>query len=270
MSEKSEISSLKRRRAYVKGLITQDINKIKSLTDEQLNKPLLDEFINKINSNLSTVEIFDASIGEETEESDLDAFLESTRDYHFNIVKSLSELKVKCNSLFCEDNTPPPLPEVPTKVFKLPLPPIQIAPFENNANNPFAYFNFKKSFNNALAGMPNLTDSQKFIYLKGYLLGEALNMVENLPVNDESFDLAFEQLDFNFLDTDNIIDKVLSEILHYSEAKSLSEVEVLVRSLANKITDLKGLHVNLLEEESAALLLLSKIVNGKLPRFFLY
>ena len=242
----TETSTLVRRRAYVKGLITQDINKINSLGDDQLNKPLLDEFINKIRSNLVTVEQFDTSIGEETEISELDAFLVSTRDYHFEIQKSLAELQLKHDRLF-SDNRLQLQSEVSSKLVKLPLPPIQITPFENNVNNPFAYFNFKKSFTNALAGMPNLTKPQKFVYLKGYLLGEALSVVENLPVTDEGYDLAFEQLDFNFLDTDNIIDKVLSEILHHSEAKSLNEVEPLIRSLANKIMDLKGLKVNLLE-----------------------
>ena len=63
----------------------------------------------------------------------------------------------------------PSSPAVNSKVVKLPLPPIQISSFENNLNNPFEYFNFKKAFCNALAGMPNLTDAQRFIYLKGYL-----------------------------------------------------------------------------------------------------
>ena len=259
-------TALVRRRGYVKGLITQDLNRIRALDDEQLNKPLLVEFIRKIRDNLSTVESFDASLGELTEESELDAFLVSSRNYHFEILQSIAELQLKCDRLFSDSK---PSPDVSTKLVKLPLPPIQISPFESNAGNPFAYFNFKKSFFNALAGMPNLTAPQKFIYLKGYLLGEALCVVENIPVTDEGYDLALEQLDFNFLDTENIIDKVLSEILHYNEAKSLSEVESLVRSLSNKIMDLKGLGVDLLENESAALLLLSKIVNEKLPRFFL-
>ena len=262
----SETKKLVRRRAYVKGLITCDINKIKSLSDDQLNKHLLDEFIHKIDANLVIVEEFDASICETASDAELDSFLQTSRDYHFDVQKSLSEFRLKLENLVGDKKTPQ---DVPSKIVKLPLPPIQISPFENNATNPFAYFNFKKSFNNALAGMPNLTKAQKFVYLKGYLLGEALNVVENITVNNEGFDLAFEQLDFNFLDVDNIIDKVLSEILQVAEAKSLNEVESLVRTLNNKFIDLKGLSVNLLEDNSAALLLTSKIVNGKLPRSFL-
>ena len=51
------------------------------------------------------------------------------------------------------------------------------------------------------------------------------------------------------------------------EVKLLLDVEPLI-TLNNKIQDLKGLNVNLIEEGSASLFLLSKIVNKKLPRQF--
>ena len=261
-----EIKKFKKRRAYLKGLITLDIKKINSLTDDQLNCHLLKEFIDKIDSNLVQVEEFDASICEIADEEDLDHILQEARDYHYDTQKTLCEFKVKYDCLFSDKRIPQ---NIPSKFVKLPLPPIQIQQFEDNSSNPFAYFNFKKAFLNALAGMPNLTDAQKFIYLKGYLLGTALSVVENITVNDEGFDLALKQLDLNFLDIDNIIDKVLGEILNTSEVKSLSEVESLVRSLNNKFIDLQGLGVNLIEVDSAALLLISKFVNRKLPRNFL-
>ena len=140
-----ESSNLIRRRAYVKGLITHDINKIKGLTDEELSKHLLSDFIQKINSNLLLVEDFDISLGEEIKDEELEAFVASNRDYHFEIQKTLSEFKLKFDRLFSENN----IPEKPSKLVKLPLPPIQINPFENNASNPFACFNFKNAFLNA-------------------------------------------------------------------------------------------------------------------------
>ena len=73
------------------------------------------------------------------------------------------------------------------KTVKLPLPPITLESFENNSSNPFAYFTFKKTFLNALAGIPNLTNAQKLIYLKNFVKGEALNTIENITVNDEGF-----------------------------------------------------------------------------------
>ena len=262
----SETKKLVKRRAYVKGLITQDIKKITSVEDEQLNKPLLEELIHKIDVNLVIVEEFDASISEIAMDAELDSIIETARDYHFEVQKTLAKLRLKLDSLFGTERA---TPVIYSKTVDLPLPPIQISPFQNNASNPFAYFNFKKAFNNALAGMPNLTNAQKFVYLKGYLLGEALSVVENILVNDAGFELAFEQLDFNFLDVNNIIDKVLTEILHMNEAKSRNAEKSLVKFLNNKFIDLKGLKVDLLEANSAALLLISKIVNGKLPRSLL-
>ena len=120
--------------------------------------------------------------------------------------------------------------------------------------------------------MPNLTEAQKFIHLKGYLQGGALNLVENIPVTDSGYSSAFKQLGFNFLDVENIIDKVLDKILVKGEVKLLLDVEPLIRTLNIKIQDLRGLNVNLIEEGSVSLffffLLLSKIVNKKLNRVF--
>ena len=63
------------------------------------------------------------------------------------------------------------------KTVKLLLPPITLESFEINSSHPFAYFTFKKIFLNALAGIPNLTNAQKLIYLKNFVKGEALNTI---------------------------------------------------------------------------------------------
>ena len=81
---------------------------------------------------------------------------------------------------------------------------------------------------NALAGFPNLTNAQKLIYLKNFVKGEALNTTENITVNDEEFKTAFDLLDFNFLNKEEIRDRTLEAILSLSEAKSLKEVEFLL------------------------------------------
>ena len=89
-----------------------------------------------------------------------------------------------------------------TGTVKLPLPPISLESFENNSSDPFAYFTFKKTFLNTLAGIPNSTNAQKLIYLKNFVKDEALNTTESIAVNDEGFKTAFDLLDFNFLNTE--------------------------------------------------------------------
>ena len=122
---------------------------------------------------------------------------------------------------------------------------------------------------NALAGIPNLTNAQKLIYLKNFVEGEALNTTENVTVNDEGFGTAFDLLDFNFLNKEEIRDRTLEAILSLSEAKSLKQVESLIRAVNSKLHDLKSLNLDLLESNSAGLVLVSKIICNKLPRHFL-
>ena len=117
--------------------------------------------------------------------------------------------------------------------------------------------------------MPNLTNAERFIYLKDYLKGDALKLVENITVNEEGYELAFNQLDFHYLDKENVIDKTLDEILNLAEVRQLKEVESFIRLVHNMVHDLKGLNVDLLEENCSGLMLFSKIVNRKLPRHFL-
>ena len=155
------------------------------------------------------------------------------------------------------------------KTVKLPLPPITLGSFENNSSDPFAYFTFKKTFLNALVGIPNLTNAQKLIHLKNFVKGEALNTIENITVNDAGFETAFDLLDFSFLNKEEIRDRTLEAILSLSDAKSLKEVESLIRAVNSKLHDLKSLNLDLLESNSAGLVLVSKIICNKLPRLFL-
>ena len=152
---------------------------------------------------------------------------------------------------------------------KFPLPPITLESFENNSGDPFSYFTLMKTFLNALAGIPNLTNAQKLIYLKNFMKGEALNTIESITVNDEGFKTAFDLLDFNFLNKEEIRDRTLDTILSLSEAKSLKEVETLIRTVNSKLHDLLSLNLDLLEINPGGHVLVSKIVCNKLIRHFL-
>ena len=261
MSE--SIKRLVSKRAFKKGQITQDIKDLEALDDADLSVHLLDQYIKTIEDRLSAIEDFDSEICTDTSDSELTVVVASSRAYHMTINLKLSEYKAIRESLMAKKSPNPSGSATPGKIVKLPLPPIQIQTFENNSENPFSYYTFKKSFKNAIAGMPNLTDTQKLIYLKGYLTGEALNIVEN------SFDQAVKLLDLNFLDKELIIDKTLNAILSAPEVGQVKEVESFIRLIINKVHGLKGVGVIMTKENSSGFLLLSKIINLKLPRQFL-
>ena len=267
MSE--NIKRLVSRRAYKKGQITQDLKALEALDEAQLNCHLLDQYIKTIEDSLSVIEGYDMEICTDMSDSEIEEVVASSRVYHMDINLKLSRYKALREGLVAKKSPDPSGTVTPGKIVKLPLPPIQIQTFENNSENPFSYFTFKKSFKNAIAGMPNLTGAQKLIYLKGYLTGEALNLIENIPVEDGKFDEAIDLLDQNFLDKDLIIDKTLSSILSAPEVSQVKEVESFIRLIINKVHDLKGVGVDLTRKNTSGLLLLSKIINLKLPRQFL-
>ena len=70
--------------------------------------------------------------------------------------------------------------------------------------------------------------------------GEALNTIESITVNDEGFKTAFDLLDFNFMNKEETRERTLDTILSLSEAKSLKEVETLIRTVNSKLHDLQS------------------------------
>lgn len=241
MSE--NIKRLVSRRAFKTGQVTQDLKALEALEDADLNFHLLDRYIKTIEDCLSAIEEFDSEICVDMSEAELTGVVASSRAYHMSINLKLPKYKAKREGLMAKKSPNPSGNTSPGKIVKLPLPPIQIQTFENNFENPFSYYTFKKSFKNAIAGMPNLTDAQKLIYLKRYLTGEALNLVENIPVEDDNFDQAIKILDFNFLDKEMIVDKTLNSILSAPDVDQMKEVEPFIRQILNNVHDLKGVGV---------------------------
>ena len=264
-----KVKKLVGQRSYNQGLIDHDLRALEGLDQKDITYHLLEQYISKIDVSLDIIETFDRQICEDLEDAELQDVLHSSRTYFMNISVRLAKFRLLRDTLAPKMTPDPTIKATASKAVKLPLPPIHLDTFKNNSDNPFAYYSFKKSFLNAIAGMPDLTNSQKLIYLKGYLSGEAFNLVENLPIEDTNFKLALQLLDKSFLDSQLIVDKTLNSILNTPDVSQLKDVEFFIRLIANKVQDLKGLGVNLVEPGSSGLLLLSKIVNLKLPRPFL-
>ena len=267
----SDISKFRKRRAYVKGSITSTLNQLEGLCDPKAapaakpSETLVFTLISDVEERLKTVDDFTSEMCFELDDELMQEEVENNSKYLLSVKTQICMYrgsfpnKGSLNNAIVEN----------CKTVKLPLPLITLESFENNSSDPFAYFTFKKTFLNALAGIPNLTNAQKLIYLKNFVKGEALSTVEHVTVNDDGFKTAFDLLDFNFLNKEEIRDRTIDTILSLSEAKSLKEVETLIRAVNSKLHDLKSLNLDLLEVNSAGLVLVSKIVCNKLPRHFL-
>ena len=258
---------LKKRRAYVRSTITSTFNQLKEIIDPEAtaspSESLVLSLISDVEEKLKTVDEFTSEICFELDDVLMQEEVENNSRYVLSLKTQIFMYRDSFPNKCSQNNA-----NLENSV-KLPLPPITLESFENNNSDPFAYFTFKKTFLNTLAGIPNLTNAQTLIYLKNFVKGEALNTFENVTVNDEGFEIAFDLLDFNFLDKEEIRDRTLEEILSLSDAKSLKEVESLIRAVNSKLHDLKSLNLDLLESNSAGPVLVSKIICNKLPRHFL-
>ena len=225
----SEVLKLKKRRAYVRGTITSTLNQLKEMFDPEAtaspSESLVLSLISDVEEKLKTVDEFTSEICFELDDVLMQEEVENNSKFVLSVKTQICMYRDSFPNKCSQNNA-----NVENcKTVKLPLPPITLESFENNSSDPFAYFTFKKTFLNALAGIPNLTNAQKLIYLKNFVKGEALNTIENITVNDEGFEIAFDLLDFNFLNKEEIRDRTLEAILSLSEAKSLKEVESLIR-----------------------------------------
>ena len=253
----SDVEKLKKRRAYVKGTITSKLNQLKDIFDPEAaasapSETLVLLLISDVEEKIKTVDEFTEAICLELDDKLMQEELENNSKYVLSIKTQICMYRDSVSTKVSSQNTENSNVNIENNTtVKLPLPPITLESFENNSSDPFSYFTFKKKFLNTLAGIPNLTNAQKLIYLKNFVKGEALNTIESIIVNNEGFKTAFDLLDFNFLNKEEIRDTMLDTILSLSEAKSLKEVETLIRTVNSKLHDLQSLNLDLLEVNSA-------------------
>ena len=177
----SDISKLRKRRAYVKGSITSTLNQLKGLYDPKAaaaaakpSETLVFTLITDVEEKIKTVEDFTETICLELDEELMQGEVEDNSNYVFSVKTQICMYK----DFFPNKGSQSRDNIENSKTVKLPLRPITLESFENNSSYPFAYFTFKKTFLNALAGFPNLTNPQKLIYLKNFVKGEALSTVK--------------------------------------------------------------------------------------------
>ena len=144
------------------------------------------------------------------------------------------------------------------------MPELKIVRFSDNSSNLLAFFTFKSSFINAMESISGVALTTKLVYLKSYLSGRALTLIENLPITDENYVAAWNILEEELLDEGFLIDQGLTEIVAWPSCRSLEDTMRFTTHLKCKLTELQKFNVNLLLENSAGNILLSNTVRNKL------
>ena len=139
------------------------------------------------------------SVSEDAIDTELQAQVDKDTAYNDKTSVSLARLadrmaKLASTPLTSVDSTG----GVATSSVNIKLPELKIASFADNSNDSFEFFRFCTSFNNALNSFKGVTKAVKLVYLKSYLQGRALALVENLPIEDDNYDLAWSLLRSEF------------------------------------------------------------------------
>ena len=141
------------------------------------------------------------------------------------------------------------------------LPKISIATFDGN---PLQYQSFMDSYESSINSSEQLTDIEKFLYLKGLLKGRALNTIEGLSLTDANYKEALNLLETRFGDKKLLIATFFDALLNLHSVKDASNVNKLrdlYDAVETNVRNLKSLGV---ESESFGPVLIPTILT-KIP-----
>ena len=144
------------------------------------------------------------------------------------------------------------------------LPELKINNFSDNSSNNFAFFHFQNKFQTTMSSVQGVTPSVKLVYLKSYLEGRALSLIENLPIVDNSYTTAWQLLEEEFLDKDLLINDTLSKIINYKPCLSLESNSDFLIFIKSKTEELSKFNLDFFVNGSPGNVLLSNIIRSKL------
>ena len=120
---------------------------------------------------------------------------------------------------------------------------------------------------NAVSVFPDMANTTKFIYLRGQLSGKSYSLVGNLKVAEDTFDVAINMLDTEFLNRNEIFAATMNKFINSQTATSLESACEVVLNFKTQITELQKLNYDFKDNE-ASVELVSLILRSKLPKFF--
>ena len=258
------VSALVLKRAAVKRKITHlfsraDKDKSSDILhscSENVRELLLniDDYNEKINDLYTQSSKTEADLSE-----DFLAELDKQSDYALDIKAQLSALNVKKpqTGIALRSNCDMKLPELNCPIFS------------GEESNDLEFFTFLNQFQNVVGLRSNLADSTKLTYLKSYLSGYALKVVQHLAITDENYPVALELLKIEFLNTNSIVDELYKKLLNIKPKidDNFKGTKICINEFRCILSDLKNYKRDLLGDENSKEFV-GHILFNKLPIAF--
>ena len=247
-------------REYIDLTVSQALDKLEVLKSSQ-------QQLYQVLNNLE--------LDEETKDHELQQQMDIDVAYNDKVLVGIAKIKSLVSKIETQPNviasavpsvceSAVPGPAQTALPVRLKLPEIKIGVFNDNSSDPFNFFRFKSSFHNALDSFEDTPNCVKLVYLKSYLRGRALSMIENLPITDDNLELAWDMLEEEFMDVDLLINDTLSEIISWKVCTTLNECQHFITNLKVKLVELQKLNLDFFTDDSSGAVLISHIIRTKL------
>lgn len=190
------VDRLIRLRAASKSKVTLTLKKLNASSIDSSDVKL---FVDTVHGLLDQIGNYDSQINEL--ENPLWSVLEDQLDYTLDVKRKLNA----SNSL--TTNSSVRRPEVK-------LPALKCAVFRGEGASSLEYSNFLQQFQNVIGSRGCLADSAKLTYLKTYLDGYALKVINHLSIANENYEVALSMLEKEFLDRDALTCDLINKLFN--------------------------------------------------------
>lgn len=245
-------------RGVIRTSITKFISKIETtvLTDPDIKVEEVIDNIDILNEKEKDLNQLNSQIFEIIETKQVENEMNSVEKYKEDILlcrNKLKRLKLKitpeivqpAQSVVARNTDSSDHTENNTKSISVKLPRLQMDSFDGNICEWYSFWN---RFNISIHENKNLTNVEKFSYLKSYLTKDAANAIGGLSITDENYEKAIKILDSRFGRKDLIVDKHMSVLLHLApclNSKDIAALRKVYDSCELQINSLKGLDIDI-------------------------
>lgn len=148
---------------------------------------------------------------------------------------------------------------------KVKRPQLNIPPFTGDITQWNAFYQL---FQNLIENDQALTEIEKFIYLKSYLTGEPLNLINNIQLTSDNFKVALDSLKDRYDNQLNIIYAYSKNLLDAPSIGKTTSLRDFITYLKQTIEGLKNLQVDVRDNDIILLYHLLQKLDFKTKRSF--
>ncbi|GBM19339.1 hypothetical protein AVEN_195979-1 [Araneus ventricosus] len=222
-----DLESLKKVRSPVRKATTEYIKQLEQEVNktEERSIDLIDELLVKLLDKDSQLKKLDSDILNLFKAQDLTNEVERQKEYRDHIItwkmRARKILRKNESETLIDRNV-----NRNTQQCSVKLPRLQIPQYDGNILN---FNDFYSQFEAAIHKNSNLSDVEKFNYLKSYLINDAEIAIRGLALKSENYDLALNILKERFGRTDMIIDAHMSQLLNLNPVRKSQDAKSLRR-----------------------------------------